>query len=46
MDRLERVGPDPTVRITPVWTISLDNPDGESPRHFSVIVEGMVEEAS
>lgn len=44
-----RVGPDPSITIKPVWTISVqdmdrDEPDGGWPRHFSVVVEGMVNE--
>ena len=42
MDRLDRVGPSPLVRITPIWTIS-DDPDNHE-RRFEVVVEGMVEE--
>lgn len=45
MDRLDQVGPDPTIRIGPVWTISANDVDLDpSPRHFEVVVEGMVEE--
>lgn len=47
MSRIDDVGPDPSVHITPTWTISpLDNHDDEPPRHFEVVVEGMVEEAA
>lgn len=45
MARLDTVGPDPQVRIVPVWTVTSDLPDDEEPpRHFSVVVEGMVHE--
>lgn len=49
LDRLAAVGDSPSVTISPVWTISVsdmgdDEPEGGYPRHFSVVVEGMVEE--
>ena len=49
MDRIDAVGDSPSVTISPVWTISVsdmgdDEPEGGYPRHFSVVVEGMVEE--
>jgi hypothetical protein len=49
MDRLDRVGPDPSVTIKPIWTISVrdvdtDDEDQEWPRRFEVVVEGMVHE--
>lgn len=45
MEKLEQVGPDPSVEISPVWTFSVSGPDDETPpRHFSVVVSGMVEE--
>lgn len=43
MARLEHVGPDPEVHITPVWVIGDDD---TSARHFEVVVSGMVEEES
>lgn len=43
MSRVDAVGPDPSVRISPVWTIRAGD-DDYSPRHFSVVVEGMVPE--
>lgn len=43
MDRLDAVGVDPQVRISPVWTVSASD-DEPSPRHFSVVVEGMTVE--
>ena len=51
MDRIDSVGPDPSITISPVWTVSVhdmgeDEPEGGYPRHFSVVVEGMVEEAN
>ena len=49
MAKLDTVGPDPSVTIKPVWTISVhdmdrDEPEEGYPRHFSVVVEGMVHE--
>jgi hypothetical protein len=47
MHRLDEVGPDPSVHITPVWTFSVHDMDSdaqEPPRQFSVVVEGMVPE--
>lgn len=41
MARLEHVGPDPEVHITPVWVIGDDDTNA---RHFEVVVSGMVEE--
>jgi hypothetical protein len=43
------VGPDPSVTIKPIWTISVrdmdtDDEDQEWPRRFEVVVEGMVHE--
>jgi hypothetical protein len=45
MERLDSVGPDPSVEISPVWTLSSLPGDDEMPRQFSVVVSGMVEEA-
>ena len=44
MARLDSVGPDPSIHISPVWTISSGD-DEYQPRRFEVVVEGMVEEA-
>lgn len=49
MAKVDQVGPDPSVEISPVWTISVhemdhDEPAGGYPRHFSVVVSGMVPE--
>lgn len=53
MDRIDTVGPNPMITINPVWTITVADviedtlegeSDGDYPRHFSVVVEGMVEE--
>lgn len=48
MDHIESVGPDPSIRITPVWTVSVHDDDDfeDVPRHFSVVVEGMVEKGT
>jgi hypothetical protein len=41
MDRVDSVGPDPRITISPVW---LPSEDPEShPRYFEVVVDGMVE---
>lgn len=46
MDRIDRVGPDPTIEIKPVWIYSMpSSTDDESERHFEVVVSGMIEEA-
>lgn len=48
MDRLDHVGPDPKVEISPAWTISVHDMDAYEdrpyPRRFSVVVSGMVRE--
>lgn len=47
MDRIDAVGPDPSVTISPVWGRPLDfdgDDDDPWPRTFTVKVEGMVEE--
>lgn len=49
MERLDSVGPDPSVQITPMWTFSVHDMDRDvetPPRRFSVVVEGMVPEAT
>lgn len=43
MAYLDRVGPDPSVEITPCWTITSDSDD--MPRRFEVVVSGMVHES-
>ena len=42
MDRVDRVGDSPSIEIQPFW-VSSDDPD-DHPRHFAVVVSGMVEE--
>lgn len=48
MDKLDHVGPDPEVKISPLWIMSVRDMDREDmdrpPRQFSVVVSGMVEE--
>lgn len=47
MGRLELVGPDPSVKISPLWSYSVHDMDRDvprPPRQFEVVVEGMVEE--
>lgn len=50
MDRVDKVGPDPSIKISPQWSFSvhdIDHADAtEPPRQFSVVVEGMVHEES
>ena len=45
MEHLDLVGPDPTVKISPYWEISVHDMDDElereCPRKFNVVVEGM-----
>lgn len=48
MEHIDRVGPDPSIHIGPVWSISvgevLEGRDSENPpRHFEVAVSGMVQ---
>jgi hypothetical protein len=49
MDRIDQVGPDPRITISPLQQFSLsDGLDGSlepQPRQFEVLVEGMVSEA-
>lgn len=44
MERLDSVGPDPTVIIKPLWIYSPADMDSDhrAPRQFEVTVEGMV----
>lgn len=47
MAKLEDVGPDPSVEISPIWLRPMDfagNDEDPWPRQFSVVVSGMVEE--
>ena len=46
MDRLEKVGPDPRVTVSPTWTFHVSDIDTEQrpPRRFEVVVEGTVTE--
>jgi hypothetical protein len=50
MARVDDVGPDPMVTITPFWSISVADMDDEAgreyPRRFGVVVSGMVKEAT
>lgn len=46
MDRLDRVGPDPEVTISPVWIVRSTNVDVEPQRRFSCVVSGMIPEDS
>lgn len=43
MDRIDRVGPSPSVTISPYWVCSND-PDQDGAQGFEVVVSGMVEE--
>jgi hypothetical protein len=48
MDRLDRVGPDPSVIIKPIWMANVQDMERVDvppmQRQFEVVVEGMVEE--
>lgn len=44
MDRLDLLGPSPSITISPCWRISDTDDDGDSSRHFEVVVSGMTEE--
>lgn len=48
MDRVDLVGPDPSIDIKPLWTFSAHDmdraDDAMPPRQFSVVVSGMVPE--
>ena len=48
MAKVDQVGPDPRITVSPIWTISASaGDDEEPPRRFEVSVSGMVhEEAS
>lgn len=49
MERVDAVGPDPSISIKPVWQVSVHDIDTEVvdwPRVFEVVVEGMVQEAT
>lgn len=50
MDRVDNVGPDPSIKISPVWSFSVHDMDRsdhlDPPRQFSVVVEGMVPEVT
>jgi hypothetical protein len=41
MERIDQVGPDPSVVINPKWRFRSGDKDGE--RFFEVVVSGMVE---
>ena len=42
MTRLDSVGPDPSIKVSPLWIFTPG--DQDPPRRFSVVVEGMVHE--
>lgn len=45
MERLDSVGPNPEVRISPIFIIGMDSSDDEPiPREFEVTVRGMTKE--
>ena len=48
MDRIDRVGPDPSIHIKPLWSYSVHDMDRVDdfvpPRQFEVVVEGMTPE--
>lgn len=43
MEHLDDVGPDPSIEIKPVWTVTDDTDYADMPRHFEVEVSGTVE---
>lgn len=45
MEHVDTLGADPEIKIGPVWTLLAGGNDEETcPRHFSVVVSGMVED--
>lgn len=47
MARLDAVGPDPRISISPIWSYSpseIGDEDYHAPRRFEICVEGMVHE--
>lgn len=45
MDHIDKVGPDPSIEIAPIWLMGYDEPrTNEPPRHFAVTVSGSIEE--
>ena len=48
MERLETLGPNPRITISPIWSWNvvdaIDGVDQRPPRQFEVCVEGMIEE--
>lgn len=50
MDRLDSVGPDPSIDIKPLWSWSVHDMDDDDaptpPRQFEVVVSGMVKESA
>ncbi len=47
MERLDYLGPDPRIEITPQWTVYADRDHpGDGKRTFSVVVDGMVHEGA
>jgi len=43
MERVDTVGPDPRIEISPMWTYGADDVE-DGLRRFSVVVDGMVPE--
>jgi len=48
MGRIEEVGPDPRITISPIWSFSASSLDVEQnpPRRFEVSVSGMVHDVA
>jgi hypothetical protein len=44
MTRIDLVGADPGITISPFWRVDMTDPDAEAARLFTVVVDGMVEE--
>lgn len=47
MEHIDKVGPDPSIKISPLWIVSVHDMGNDdmapTPRQFSVVVDGMVE---
>lgn len=48
MARVDQVGPNPSIKISPIWSygvVDMDRDERDAPRQFEVVVSGMVEES-
>lgn len=46
MERIDQVGADPSVKISPIWSWQAEAGSETSVRQFEVVVDGMVEEGT